>query len=326
MPPLTPLRFQPLLRRYVWGGHRLGSELGKPVGSEPCAESWEVCDREDGQTLVSAGPLAGTTLGTLVRERGGELLGRHHPRERFPLLFKFLDAETRLSLQVHPDDARARQLTPPECGKTEAWYVLDARPESVIYAGLRRGFDRATLARELGRGTAELCLHQISPRAGDCLFLPAGMVHALGGGLLVAELQQPSDVTYRLFDWNRVGPDGQPRPLHLESGLAALDDRLGPAEPIRKPLPTDPAGPASVERLISAAEFHWDRWSGGEPFRVGGDERFHLLAVVEGELDVVGDPGSEPLGRGGTVLVPASWGPAEIRPRRPVVVLDAYLP
>ena len=153
-PPLYPLRFEPLLKRYLWGGRRLETELGKSLGAgNDYAESWELVDRPQDQSRVSAGPLRGTTLGDLVRERGAELLGRHDPQPRFPLLIKFLDARQTLSVQVHPDDAQAAVLVSPDLGKTEAWVVLAAEPGSLIYAGLKRGFDRPAFERELRRGT-----------------------------------------------------------------------------------------------------------------------------------------------------------------------------
>jgi mannose-6-phosphate isomerase len=320
---LPPLRFEPILRRYLWGGRRLGSLLGKTLGEgDDYAESWEVCDRAEDQSLVAYGPLAGTSLGELVRERADELLGRHAPLARFPLLFKFLDAQKTLSVQVHPGDAQAGRLDPPDLGKTEAWVVLDARPGSLIYAGLKWGFDRAALERELTRGTCELCLHRFEPKPGDCIFLPAGMVHAIGAGLLVAELQQSSDVTYRLFDWNRVGPDGRPRTLHVEQALAAIDFRYGPAAP---QTPQPGAGP-HIERLVACDKFVLDRWKITLPQTIGGDDRCHLLAVLEGGLTIAGDPHERPLTKGSTALVPASLGATELRPRGPAVLLDAYLP
>ena len=148
MPSLYPLKFRPLLKRYLWGGRRLGTVLGKPLGDgNDYAESWEVADHDADQSIVANGHLAGTTLGQLVRERGDELLGRHAPQSRFPLLFKYLDCQRDLSVQVHPDDAAAARLDPPDLGKTEAWLILDAQPGSRVYAGLRFGFDRAALAR-----------------------------------------------------------------------------------------------------------------------------------------------------------------------------------
>lgn len=320
---LPPLRFEPILRRYLWGGRRLGTHLGKPLGEgDDYAESWEVCDRPDDQSRVARGPLAGTSLGDLVRERGHELLGRHAPLDRFPLLFKFLDAQKALSVQVHPNDEQASQLESPDLGKTEAWVVLDAQPGSRIYAGLKRGFDRASLERELRRGTCELCLHHFEPRPGDCIFIPAGMVHAIGAGLLVAEIQQSSDVTYRLFDFNRVGPDGRPRTLHIDEGLAAIDFRHGPAAP---QTPGDGHAP-HVERLVECDKFVLERWTISSSETIGGDDRCHLVAVLEGEMTIADDPDERPLRKGSTALLPTSLGPTELRPRGPAVLLDAYLP
>ncbi|MCA9246653.1 MAG: class I mannose-6-phosphate isomerase, partial [Planctomycetales bacterium] len=241
-----PLRFEPLFRRYLWGGRRLGEVLGKPIGDAPCAESWEVVDHREDQSVVREGALAGKTLGHLVAEHNDELFGRHAPLDQFPLLFKLLDAQKTLSVQVHPDDARAARLDPPDRGKTEAWVILDAEPGSVIYAGLKRGFDHAALQREVARGTTELCLHQLEAKPGDCVFIPAGTVHALGAGLLVAEIQQSSDTTYRLYDWNRVDADGNARELHIEAGLEAIDYDLGPSR-FQTPQAT---GCDGVERLV----------------------------------------------------------------------------
>lgn len=323
MPSLYPLRFEPILRRYVWGGRRLGTVLGKPIGEgNDWAESWEICDHDTDQTRVAAGPLAGTPLADLVAIHGIELLGRHHPRARFPLLFKFLDARQTLSVQVHPDDARAARLTPPDLGKSEAWVVVAAEPGSLIYSGLKRGFDRPALEREVRRDTSALCLHRFEPRPGDCVFVPAGAVHALGAGLLIAEIQQASDTTYRLYDWGRLGTDGRPRPLHVDAGLEAIDYRLGPIDPV-VPRQTDQP---HVERLLECDKFVLDRWRFEGPKTIGGDERFHLLAVLAGEVTVAGDPAGRPLVLGQTMLLPAACGAVAIEGRGPATLLDTYLP
>lgn len=320
--PLYPLRFAPLFRRYLWGGRRLASELGKPLGEgDDYAESWEICDRGSDQSVVCAGPLAGTSLAHLVAERPRELYGERPPAGRFPLLLKFLDAQQTLSVQVHPADAQAALLTPPDLGKTEAWVILAAAPGSKVYAGLKRGFDRAAVERELARGTVELCLHTFEPSPGDCLFLPAGAVHALGAGLLVAEIQQSSDTTYRLFDWNRHGPDGQPRTLHLEQGLGVIDFELGPVGP-QRPQPTERA---EVERLVDCDKFVLDRWRLDRPAPVAGDGRCHLLAVLEGAVEVAGDPSGQPLAKGHSLLLPASVGAVTLAPTPSgVTLLDAW--
>src|SRR4051812_38094180 len=237
MPPLYPLTFRPVFKRYLWGGRRLATALGKPIGEgNDYAESWEIADHEHGQSIVAEGPLAGTSLHELVVSRGDELLGRYHPRPRFPLIFKYLDCQRDLSVQVHPSDAAAAKLTPPDLGKTEAWVVLHAEPGSRIYAGLKAGCNEAKLRTALDEGNVESWLHSFQPRAGDCLFIPAGTVHALGAGLLVAEIQQASDTTYRLHDWGRHGPDGKSRELHVEQALAAIDYsavEIGPTRPER---------------------------------------------------------------------------------------------
>ena len=177
---LYPLRFEPLFRRYIWGGRRLGTVLNKPIGSgEDYAESWEIVDHGLDQSVVAFGELR-MPLGDLVADYGPALFGRHHPQRQFPLLFKFLDANQSLSVQVHPDDRQAAQLEPPDLGKTEAWVVVHADPGSVIYAGLRDGVDRETLQAAMAAGQTESCLHRFSTQTGDCVFIPAGTVHALG--------------------------------------------------------------------------------------------------------------------------------------------------
>jgi len=151
MVSLYPLRFRPILRRYVWGGRRLHSSLGKPLPpGDDWAESWEICDHGSDQSIVEFGPLAGTSLAGLLHRHGRELLGRHYPKKPFPLLLKYLDAKQHLSVQVHPDDSRAAALSPPDLGKTEAWVVLEAEPGAVVYAGLKPGVDRAAIAVALG--------------------------------------------------------------------------------------------------------------------------------------------------------------------------------
>jgi mannose-6-phosphate isomerase len=349
--PLYPLKFQPLFKRYLWGGRRLGTALGKPIGAgEDYAESWEIADHDQGQSLVANGPLVGTALRELVMERPEDLFGRHAERHRgrslqggeprFPLLFKYLDAQRDLSVQVHPDDEAAARLSPPDLGKTEAWLVLDAQPGSRIYAGLKYGFGRAELEREVAKGRTELCLNWFEARAGQCVFIPAGTVHALGAGLLVAEIQQASDTTWRLFDWNRTGPDGKPRQLHVSEALTAIDysrHSIAPQWP-------QPTGRPHVERLAACDKFVLDRWRLREMHKLGGDDRFHILSVLEGEVLLSGGgPKVVELGkelgastsdevtllsliRGQTVLLPASLGEITVASRDTAVMLDMYLP
>ncbi len=323
MAPLPLLRFQPILREYLWGGRRLSSHLGKSLGDGPhYAESWELVDHGADQSVVAEGPLAGTTLHELVTRQGPALLGRHHPQKQFPLLFKFLDAQKTLSVQVHPNDAQGACLDPPDLGKTEAWVVLATEPRSRIYAGLKAGVDAKQLERELAAGTCDHCLHQLEPAVGDCVFIEAGTVHAIGAGLLIAEIQQASDTTYRLFDWNRFDRDGQPRQLHVRESLDVTDFDRGPVHPT-VPQPTDRP---YVERLVSCDKFVLDRWRVDAPQACAGDARFHILAMVEGAVDISSGDSSFELQRGHTILIPACSQGVEVRPRSGAVLLDMYLP
>ena len=323
MASLYPFRFRPILRRYLWGGRRFESSLGKalPPGGD-FAESWEVSDHGNDQSVVAFGPLAETTLRELVTVDGQMLLGRHHPQPCFPLLLKFLDGNQTLSLQVHPDDAQAARLDPPDAGKTEAWVVVEALPGSMIYAGLKPGVERDQLAAAIREGTCEQCLNTFAASPGDCVFVPAGTVHAIGAGLLVAEIQQSSDTTYRLFDWNRLGPDGRRRPLRTEEGLDVVDFTRGPGMP-QRPQATDRP---QVSRLVACDKFVWDRWDFDRPLPVGGDDRCHVITVLEGAVQIAGDPSGSPLPRGETALLPASLGQVLLSPQGRTVLLDAYLP
>jgi len=321
----TPLRFRPLLKRAIWGGRRLGDVLRKPIGPHSdYAESWEVVDRGDDQSVVIAGPWQGRTLGELTASEGEALLGRHYPQSRFPLLFKFLDCREKLSVQVHPDDACAALLDPPDLGKTEAWTILHAAPGSVIYAGLNDGVDRATLAREVGRGACEASLHRFEPVKGDCLLLPAGVVHAPGGGQLIAEIQQASDTTFRLFDWNRTDAQGRPRQLHVEQALAAIDYDFGPARPQTPRTTDDP----QVERLVDCPQFILERLVLTEPHTLPADDRCRILAVISGSavIRTAASADEEAYTTGDTCLVPASLTEVTIRPTNHAVVLSAFLP
>lgn len=322
MASLYPLTFVPVLKRYLWGGRRLGDLFGKPLGAgHDYAESWEIADHPQGQSVIACGPLAGTTLHELVTTRGEELLGKHAPQSRFPLIFKLLDCHNDLSVQVHPSDAAAARLVPPDLGKTEAWIVLDVAPGSKIYAGLKKGCDLSGFSQAIQAGKAADFLHSFQPCSGDCVFIPAGTVHALGAGLLVAEIQQASDTTYRLYDWGRVGPDGKPRQLHIEQGLAVTDVSAIEVGPVT-PRPTaDPL----CERLVHCDKFVLDRWTLNHAAQIGGDDRFHIISVISGQTRLP-DYNDITLPRGQTVLLPASVPPLTLLAQPNATVLDMYLP
>ena len=321
---LYPLRFEPLLRRYIWGGRRLETLLGKslPAGDD-FAESWELDDHQQGQRVVQFGPLQGLSLHDLCQQFGEELLGAGNSGSGFPLLFKFIDAQQDLSLQVHPDDQAAARLDPPDRGKTEAWVVLHADPDSRLYAGLRPGVDRERLETELSGGDIEKCLQCFRPQPGDCFLIKAGLVHAIGSGLVIAEIQQASDTTFRLHDWNRVGADGQSRPLHLEQALEVIDFE---AEPIVRQESIRGDQENHAERLLECEKFVLDRCDFQEKKNVGGDDKFHILVMLRGQAEMDLDPSQLPLESGQVCLIPAETDSVELVANEPVTLLDIYLP
>ncbi len=318
----TPLRFVPFLRPMVWGGRRLAA-LGKPLPTaEPYGESWEVSDHAHHRSAVAGGPLAGRTLRHLLEADAAALLGSGAPAAApFPWLIKLLDCHDWLSVQVHPDERAVRALWPKEGSKTEAWFILHAEPGSRVYAGLKPGVGPAELLAAVRAGVVTDCLHSFEPRPGDCLFLQAGTVHAVGGGVLMAEVQQTSDATYRLFDWNRKDARGQSRELHLADSLACIDWQRGPVEPVRAAAFGTPR--RGRQALVSCAYFALEHVQEAEPFRLGGGGRLQAVVVLSGRGRWAD---GEALGAGQTWVLPAAMPPVECRPEGPVSLLVATLP
>jgi mannose-6-phosphate isomerase len=327
---MQPLTFEPILKRIRWGGRRLGTVLGKPVGPEDdYAESWELADYERDQSIVAEGPYRGWTLSRLVAEEGAALLGRHRGLARFPLLIKFIDAMDRLSVQVHPDDQAAQRLGVGPNGKTEAWVILDAAPQSRIFAGLKPGVDRQSLAAHLERGTVEECLHSYPAKSGDCVFIRAGTVHTIGDGILLAEVQQTSNVTFRLYDWGRLGTDGKPRPLHIKEAMECIDFDLGPVDPVIPRLVADESD--RPEELVRCEHFVLRRHRLAQPLALPHDDRFRILIPLSGAVDVEAPGYRKRLAVGGTILIPADatgvvLSSAESSKVGPATLLEAFLP
>lgn len=316
---LYPLQFQPLFRSYIWGGRGLKDYLGKPIPDEGIwAESWEIVDHGPDQSIIINGPLAGKTLGGAididpVGILGTKVIGDQSAQpiasvgHYFPLLLKYLDCNSVLSVQVHPDDAFGLKMAKPDLGKTEAWYVVHAEPEAVIYAGLREGVSKSQLAEAIAAGKTEECLHQVRARSGDCIFIPAGTVHALGSGLIVAEIQQSSDTTFRLFDWNRVDAEGRSRPLHIEQALKVIDFNRGPVEP-QCATPRNPPSSTALQwdSLVECSKFSIDRLQGAGSFRWENDGRFTLITLPKGHGQLSWADNRLELKQGDSVLVPAA--------------------
>lgn len=322
---LPPLIFEPLLKRIRWGGRRLGSHLQKPIGEgNDYAESWELADHGSDQSRIIGGPLNGTTLRQLMQSHPHELLGTQAGLTQFPLLTKFLDANDWLSLQVHPDDALARNFDAKENGKTEAWVILDAQPESRICAGLKSGVDAAALREGLQSGNVEGLLHMIPVKAGDCVFVPAGTVHAIGPGILLAEVQQQSNITFRLHDWGRVDANGQPREIHVDQSITCTDFARGPVSPV---VPVTLCDQDHVfEELVRCEYFVIRRHTSLQRFEISTSNQFRILMCLNGRAAVKTPGGAQSLRCGITMLIPAEFGIVEIVPQERLQVLEILCP
>lgn len=228
MTDLYPLTFTPVLKDYIWGGRNLETKLGRPLPPGTIAESWEIAAHPDGDVVVDNGRFAGLTLTQLHRQLGLDLIGRHNAwaqeRHKFPLLIKLLDANDALSVQVHPNDDYALANEGNELGKTEMWVVLHAEPDAAVILGLSRPATAVEFRAALEAGALEPFLHRLPVQAGDVVCVPSGSLHAILGGLLIAEIQQNSNTTYRVFDWNRTR-QGQARPLHVDKALDVINFR-----------------------------------------------------------------------------------------------------
>jgi mannose-6-phosphate isomerase len=219
---MYPLKFRPIFKRRIWGGRKLHEVFGKelPQG-EKIGESWELADLPEDKSVIVNGELAGRTLASAIEEFPKEIIGFEGFSGEFPLLIKLLDCQDVLSVQVHPDPPTCRRMGT-GAPKTECWYVISAEPGAVIYKGLKEDVTREQFAEAIKQGTVADMLAKVEVQVGECHFLPAGTAHAIGSGLLIAEIQTPSDTTYRVFDWNRVDDAGNPRELHIEQALESI--------------------------------------------------------------------------------------------------------
>jgi len=301
---LYPVRFEPVYKDYLWGGTRIAEIYGRPETPTPCAESWEVSDRNDGMSIVADGPLRGRSLRELIEANPRAWLGADATAGRFPLLVKLIDARDRLSVQVHPDERAAAEIPGAE-PKTEAWVFLGDRPAE-IHAGLLPGTTPERLADAVRDGTCERLLRRREVHPGDVAFVPAGRLHAIGAGCLLLEVQQNSNTTYRLYDWHRVGPDGHPRELHVERALRAIrfDDDAPPPPPPKR---LEKTAAFLRERLLECPYFRIDRIALTGRFETRLDGRaFHILFVAEGNATLRWPEGETSLSAGSTRLVPAA--------------------
>lgn len=294
-----PFKFKPIFKERIWGGRNLQEVFDKGLPAEVIiGESWELADLPEDKSEIVNGPLAGQTIDQVIAEFGSAITGKEDYRPPFPLLIKILDAQDVLSVQVHPDSETCKR-TGKGKPKTECWYILDALPGAVIYKGLKPGTTKEQFAEAIDNGTCEDHLLKVPVQVGECHFLPSGTCHAIGAGLLIAEIQQPSDTTYRVFDWNRVdGKTGKGRQLHIDDALESIHfDSSGDNLSVRR-----------VGRLVDADEFTVDKGHQmpGEEVLFSGQMKVLIIVSGTGVFDAERCE-SVSFKKGDCILIPAEF-------------------
>ena len=313
MIPLYPLRFKPIFKEKIWGGSKLHDILGKDCGHIPaCGESWELSAVKGNVSVVENGPLSGKRLDQLIHEYRSALVGKRvyaEFKEEFPLLIKFLDAQQDLSVQVHPDDELAMQRHEQQ-GKTEMWYIIQSDPGATLITGFNRELNKDEFARLIEQGRTSEVLNREEVAPGDVFFIPAGRIHTIGSGILLAEIQQTSDVTYRIYDFDRKDASGKGRELHIDEALDALDYTFH--EEYRSHYEVIPN---QENRIVQSPYFitskiNLDREYILEPDRM----TFRILIIVSGAAELSWKEGNIQTRLGDVLLLPASMGELEILP------------
>lgn len=323
--PIYPLRFDPIFQYRLWGGRHLADWSDEPLPDGPIGEAWLLSDREDNPSRVSDGPLEGQTIAQLIERSPAWLLGKLALRfQRFPLLLKFLDVSQMLSVQVHPSDAHPNLIPPGESGKSEGWVVLESSPAARIYAGLKPGVTTQAL-RTLSLQSVDDCLASFTPVPGQSVLVEAGTVHSLGDGVVVLEIQQNSDITFRLYDWDHIDTKLRgPRPLQIKQALQCIDMQQGVICPV-KPL-IETTKPVRRERLLDCSHFRVWRATGSDPFDIGVADEPTVLACVQG-IGAVEQGGREFCMKAGAVmLLPAAAGICRFRPDGHAQLLEIVVP
>jgi len=296
---IYPYKFEPIFKERIWGGSAIRDVFGKntPEGIK-IGESWELADLPEDKSVIANGPLAGRDIADAIAEFGQSITGKDDYTPPLPLLIKILDARDVLSVQVHPDSETCKRTGKGD-PKTECWYIIDTKPGSCIYKGLKTGTTKEQFAAAISEGTCADLIEKVEVKVGECHFLPSGTVHAIGAGLLIAEIQQPSDTTYRVFDWNRVGDDGKPRQLHVEDALQSIHfDPSGDDLSVR-----------SVGRLVETEFFNVDKGHmlKGNEILVSTPIMKVIVFLSGGGIIENRDTETVEFTKGDTVLLPAAY-------------------
>jgi len=294
-----PLKFKPIFKQRIWGGQKLREFFGKDIPpSEKIGESWELADLPNDKSVIANGELAGQTLNLAISKYPKEIAGDESFAGPFPLLIKLLDAQDILSVQVHPDEQTCRQMGTGQ-PKTECWYIISAAEGAFIYKGLKEGVTKNQFAEAITKGSVAELLKKVLVKQGECHLLPAGTAHSIGAGLLIAEIQTPSDTTYRVFDWNRVDDTGKPRQLHIEQALESIHfDSSG-----------DNLSVTTTGRLVDCEYFKIDKEHQSESCEgLLSPGEMKILIILAGSGTVLGEGGTAvEFNAGDTLLVPAVY-------------------
>ena len=304
---ITPLKIAPVFKQYIWGGSALKDKYNKDIQDNFAAESWEISCHKDGMSLVAEGEFAGRTLNEVIMSDKANMLG-DETMEQFPLLVKLLDANDNLSVQVHPDDEYAAINENGSLGKTEMWYVVDAKPGAKLVYGLRDGVTKQQFADAIEQGTLEELLNYVSVKPGDAFFIPSKTLHAIGKGLLIAEIQQSSNTTYRVYDYNRIDAAGNKRELHTAKALdvTSLEDVEGKERVVPVPYPADGAEAGVISLCEFFAVIRYRLY--GKTTVVPPAKRFEMLVCTQGSAKLYYDGGVMDIAPGDSVFVPAAMG------------------
>jgi len=326
MNQLYPLKFKPQYKSYLWGGRRLETALGKKIPGDSAAESWEISGVQGNISVVSNGFLKGNTIEELIEVYMGDLVGEKNYERfgiEFPLLIKFIDANDHLSVQVHPDDELSR-MRHNAYGKTEMWYVLEAGSGANLISGFSKTLTREEFLQAVSGNRLGEILNSVNVQAGDVFFIPAGRIHAIGKGILLAEIQQTSDITYRIYDWDRKDADGNPRQLHLDMALDAINfNYVKNVKTVYTPAVNE------AVRLAQCPYFTTHRIDFDQPFTPDYDliDSFVIYICTEGACSIEFSAEQEQVDllRGETVLLPADLRDIKLIPKEKTSLLEVYI-
>ncbi len=317
---MYPLLFEPDFKERVWGGKKLKDVFGKNIPNEHTGESWEIACHHNGQSKILNGDLKGLTLEQALLEKGQDIIGIPFKQgDKFPLLIKFIDAKSKLSVQVHPEDDYAAFNENGELGKSEAWYILQADPGAKLVAGLKDGVTKEVFKEKLEANALEEVLNEVEVKAGDVLNIPAGLIHAIGDGILLAEIQQNSDTTYRVYDWGRLGLDGKPRELHVEKSLDVIDfDQKHSKDLVKGKCETFDG--YTLTEYVRNKYFVLQQLSVEATYKGSSGDGFEIYMTVEGQGLLSCDGHEIALEEGQTFIIPKALGDYTLQAKKQKVI------